>query len=170
MKWPDKGKREDFEISGFIKSYARLPEARQFEVVSKGEMPDYTVKDVKTGEEFGIELTSVYIDDRSVPDVHIRDEEEPVEIPYDRGELEQYTNRIIVAIIDKICKARKGYNATRPLILAFYVNEYISIYLGKPELKELVRRYKGVLDSVSPFAEIVFWNLGNREVFRIRVK
>lgn len=67
-----------------------------------------------------------------------------------------------------MCKARKGYDLSRPLILAIYVNEYIAIYLGKSEFEEIVRRYAGVFDAVEPFTEVVFWNLGNGGIFRVR--
>lgn len=168
MKWPNKTERENLEIDGFIEAYARLPEGRRLEVVSKGETPDFVVKDKQNNKEYGVELTSVYMDDRSVPDIHMKDEEGIVEIPYDKDEIEKYTKRLVAAVIDKVCKARKGYDSSRPLILAIYVNEYISIYLGKDELEEFVRRYEGVFDTVAPFAEVVFWNLGNGGVFRVK--
>jgi len=135
MSLPGKTEREKLEVSGFIDAYAEFPEARTLEVVTKGEAPDYVVRDRATGQEFGVELTSVYIDDRSVPDVHMRKQEGFVEIPHDMEELERYEKRLIAAIIDKVCKARKGYDTQRPLILAVYLNEYISIYLGAKELQ-----------------------------------
>lgn len=168
MKWPNKTAREKFEITGFIEAYARLPESRQFEVVSKGEAPDYLVKDKNSGQFYGVELTAVYQNDRSVPDVHMKEHNGVVDIPYDKGEIEKYTKRLISAVIEKICKARKGYDSTHPLILAIYVNEYIAIYLGKSEFEELVRRYESVFDAVQPFTEVVFWNLGNGGIFRVR--
>ena len=168
MKWPRKTEREKFEIGGFIEAYVRLPEARRFEVVSKGETPDYVVKDKQSGEEYGIELTTVYQNDRSVPDVHMKDKKGVVEIPYDKDELKKYAKRLVSTVIEKVCKARKGYDSTRPLILAIYVNEYIAIYLGKTEFEELIRRYEALFDAVAPFTEVVFWNLGNGGVFRVR--
>lgn len=168
MKWPNKAGREEFEIGGFIEAYVRLPESRQFEVVSKEETPDYLVKDTNSGQEYGVELTAVYQNDRSVPDVHMKDEKGVVDIPYDKDEIEGYIKRLIAAVMEKVCKARKGYDLSRPLILAIYVNEYIAIYLGKSEFEEIVRRYAGVFDTVEPFTEVVFWNLGNGGIFRVR--
>lgn len=171
MNWPKKTEREKFEIDGFIEAYARLPEAQQLEVVSRGERgerPDFVVKDKQNNEEYGVELTSVYLDDRSVPDVHKKDEEGIVEIPYNKDELDNYMKRLVGAVIDKVCKARKGYDSSRSLILSIYVNEYISIYLGKSELEKFVRKYEGVFDAMAPFKEVVFWNLGNGGVFRVR--
>jgi len=168
MKWPNKEEREHFEINEFIEAYARLPEARQFEVVSKGESPDYIVKASDTGEEYGVELTSVYLNNRSVPDEHMPDHEGVVDIPYDEEKIEQYIKRLVAAIIEKVCKARKGYDPSCPLILAIYVNEYIAIYLNKRELEAFVHRYEGLFDAMIPFTEIVFWNLGNGGVFQVK--
>lgn len=168
MKWPHKEERENFEINDFIEAYVRLPEARQFEVLSKGETPDYVVKASDTGEEYGIELTSVYLNNRSVPDEHMPDHEGVVDIPYDEEKIEQYIRRLVAAIIEKICKARKSYDRSRPLILAVYVNEYISIYLNKRKLEAFVQRYEGLFDTMAPFTEIVFWNLENDDIFQVK--
>ncbi len=167
MKWPSKPESEAFQIEKFIECYSRLPEGLQFEIVSKTESPDYVVRD-KGAREFGVELTSVYLDDRSVPDHHMKETNGLEEIACDSQAIQQYESRMIGAIIDKVCKARKGYELGKPLILAIYVNEYISIYLNEEELEEMVQRYQGVFDSMHPFCEIVFWNLGNGGVFRVR--
>ncbi len=163
-----KGERENFEISGFLEAYARLPQGRKLVIIRKGEKPDYVVCDTITKKELGVELTSVYVDDRSVPDVHKRNHEGLVEIPYDRNALERYSRQLIAAVINKVCKARKGYTTDKPLILAIYVNEYIGIYIGIPELEQLVSRYEAVFDSIAPFSEIVFWNLANGAVFQAK--
>lgn len=168
MNWPNKEHRENFEIARFIQAYAQFPESRRFEVVSKGESPDYVLREVQTGEEYGVELTSVYMDDRSVPDSHMRREEGLIGIPYDKEEIEKYTKRLVGAIAEKVCKALKGYDATRPLILAVYVNEYIAIYLGKAELEGFVQRHEDLFDAMTPFTEIVFWGLSNDDIFRVR--
>lgn len=162
--WPRRtAEREQLEISGFIEAYARLPGSLQLEVVTKGEMPDYVVKDIHTGQEYGVELTSVYLNDRSVPDLHMRDESEPVSIPYDEVQLEKYRNRLVGAVVDKICKARKSYDRSRPLLLGVYVNEYISIHMPASEVRALVKRYDGLFQAMAPFSGVVFWNLPNGE-------
>lgn len=168
MNWPDKNGREAFEIHGFIKAYARLPGVPQLAVMGRGEKPDFTVKDSGAKTEFGVELTAVYMDDLSIPLVHKTIPSGTVKFPFDKAELAKYEKRLISAIIEKVCKARKGYDDARPLILAIYVNEYISIYLGKRELEALVRQYEAVFDAIAPFSEIVFWNLGNDGVFQVR--
>ena len=162
--WPKKEEREGLEIAGFVAAYYRLPGAVRFEVVRKGEKPDYIVRAAQTGQEYGVELTSVYLDDRSVPDVHMRDDPDPVWIPEDKAELEAYRTRLVGAILDKICKARKGYDTSRPLILSVYVNEYISIYMPSSEIQAFVRRYDGVFENMAPFSKVVFWNLPNDDV------
>jgi len=168
MKWPNKEEREHFEIKEFLEAYSRLPEARHFEVVSKGETPDYIVKASDTGEEYGIELTAVYLNNRSVPDEHMPDHKGVVDIPYDEEKIEQYIKRLVAAITEKVCKARKSYDTSRPLILAIYVNEYIAIYLNKQKLEAFIHRYEGLFDAMTPFTEIVFWNLGNDGIFQVR--
>lgn len=165
-QWPKKDNREELEIAGFIAAYRRLADAVPLEVVRKGEKPDYVVRDIRTGQEYGVELTSVYIDDRSVPDSHMHDDLDPVWMPPDEAELERYCTRLVGAIRDKICKARKGYDCSRPLILAIYVNEYISMYLPASEVQGLVRRHDSLFEAMAPFSQIVFWNLPNREVVR----
>jgi hypothetical protein len=50
----------------------------------------------------GVELTSVYMDDRGVPDLHMRAHEGLVQIAYDRHELARYSKRLITAVMDKI--------------------------------------------------------------------
>lgn len=172
MKWPDKQTREQFEITHFVEAYARLPGSPRLTVLGRSEKPDFTVRETATGQEFSVELTSVYIDDRSVPDVHMADGEpadEPVLIPFEKTEFDRYQQRLLSAIQEKIRKARAGYDTTRPLILAIYVNEYIgTCYFGRPELEVFARRHEPILDAMAPFTEIVFWNLGDGGVFRVR--
>ena len=156
MSWPNKDGREEYEINWFIKVCARLPGAIEFEVVSKGEKPDYIVRDRNSGKKFGVELTSVYLNDRSVPDVHKKGADG--DIQWDEKLMERYAKRLISAVIDKVCKARNGYDKSYPLILAIFMNEYISIYLRGAKLEEFVQKYKAVFESAHPFTEVVFWH------------
>ncbi len=167
MDWPKKNDREALEIECFIKAYALTPGSPRVVVVSKGEKPDFVVRDA-SGKELGVELTSVYLDDRSVPDAHLPETIGLTEIPFDRVQLEIYGKRLVQAVLDKICRARNGYDLSRPLVLAIYVNEYIGIYLGQPELETLVARYEAVFDDMQPFSEVVFCNLGNGTVFQVK--
>ena len=157
MKWPTKKEREDLEVKGFIEAYRRLSHGRSFVVESEGECPDRIVKDINTSEQIGIELTSVYMDDRSVPDAHMKDGN--ISVPYDANQIEQYEKRILGQIIDKVCKARSHYKKDFPLILSVYVNEYISLRMGIDYWREFASRYDKFFDCLEPFDEIVFWPL-----------
>jgi hypothetical protein len=157
MKWPTKKEREDLEIQGFIKEYKRLSHGRSFVVEEEGENPDRIVRDIDTNEKFGIELTSVYLNDRSVPDTHRR--EKGSFIPLNQSEIEQYERRILASIVDKVCKARHHYKREFPLILSVYVNEYISLRMELGYWKSFASQYNLLFDCFAPFAEIVFWPL-----------
>jgi len=165
--WPKKTEREEFEISKFISAYARLPKGRSFVLHSKQEAPDYFLKDSTTGEIFGVELTSVYLDDRSVPYEHMNPINGFVETPYDPAAIVLHNSRLIATIESKVQKARKHSDTSYPLILAIYINEYISIYLEKSDLEELVRNNENLFDAIEPFTEVVLWNLANEEAMSI---
>ena len=109
-QWPKKPEREQFEISKFISAYADLPNGRSFGVYSKQEKPDYFLKDSKTGEIYGIELTSVYLNDRSVPDEHMKSIDGWEEIPDDPTAIENHNLRLIEMVKTKVQKARKHYD------------------------------------------------------------
>lgn len=167
--WPKKTDREEFEISRFISAYACLPEGKRrfFEVCSKQETPDYFLEDNKTGEIFGVELTSVYLDDRSVPDEHMKPINRIVEIPYDPAAIELHNSRLIATVKSKVQKARKHFDTSYPLILAIYINEYISIYLENSDLENLVRTNENIFDNLEPFTEVVLYNLANEKAMSI---
>jgi hypothetical protein len=90
------------------------------------------------------------------------------DIPYDNEQLEKYQTRLILAIQEKIVKARRGYDTSRPLILASYANEYISIYLKQRTLESLVSRNEQFFDEMAPFNEVVFWSLPSGGVFQVK--
>ncbi len=166
--WPDKNKSEELEIAGFIDSYERLKHGRRFKIINKSEKPDYLVEDDESGERFGVELTSVYISDRSVPDEHKKDHEDLVNIPEEIPELDEYKRRLIAAIDTKIKKA-ENYDRTNPLILSIYVNEYCSIFLDDPEeWKDFIDSHSETIDRKDNyFSEIVFWSLPNDMVVSV---
>jgi hypothetical protein len=165
--WPDKAQREQWEIQGFLRAYEKLTNRRTLEIVSRGDRPDYVVVDRTTGAEFGVELTSTYLDDRSVPDTHKVLHSGPVHIPFDQRELDRYKQRLVDTVKTKVQQARRGYDASRPLILSVYVNEYISIYLKRNDWEEINEE---LFDEMSPFVEVVFWNLPKDDVFSVRPK
>jgi len=167
--WRDKSARESFEISGFLDAYARLNRGAALEVLEKRAKPDYVVGSRAGSQRFGVELTSVYLDDRSVPEEHMQAQGNVLTpIDFSEARLQAYQDRLVAAIESKTRKARAGYDPSRPLILSIYVNEYIAIYLGRKELEALVQRNRSTFDGMSPFAEIVFWNIGGNDVFSVR--
>src|SRR6056297_3119016 len=109
-RWQRKSEREQFEIEHFISVYAQFPNAHSFRILSKQETPDYLVKDKITGSVYGIEITSVYIDDRSVPDYHMKEINECVQIDYDEKLISKYMQRLLSAIQTKVNKARGHYD------------------------------------------------------------
>lgn len=163
--WPPKDKREDYEITEFIKAYQSLT-GRVFTIQSRGERPDYIVRDSKASESLGVELTSVYLSDRSVPDDHIA-KPDPFQIPYDKSAIGKYKDRLFQAICEKVKKANNGYDFESPLILSIYVNEYLSIYMEKEDWNSFARDHESFWHSISPFIEVVFWPLCNSCVFSI---
>lgn len=169
--WPNKGEREKFEIKEFIKFYKELPNGKSFKIIERGDIkysgPDYIVQEIVTGKHFGIELMSVYLNDRSVPDVHMKSSKEMVPIPYDEGEVENYKRKLVQAIREKIKKAIL-YDKRYPLILSVYVNEYIRIHMDRKGFESLVRANDGLFDRMQPFNEIVFWPLPDEGVFSVR--
>lgn len=126
-------------------------------------------KDTKTEKCFGVELMSVYLDDRSVPDVHMKviNGSELKMIPCETNKIEEYKERMLEAVAEKISKAVK-YDKSFPLILSVYVNEYISIFMDERKFQSLVEANESLFDSMEPFSEIVFWPLPNGGVFSVK--
>jgi hypothetical protein len=162
MKWPSKSQRESFEIEGFIKAYARLPQPIRFSVVSDGPPPgssgpDFIVVESDQQKRYGVELASVYLSDRSVPAVHMRDDAN-VNRRDRRDAIAAYERRIVDALATKVQKAKK-YDCSHPLILGIHLNEYISIYQREDDITNLVSKHQYVFDAMAPFCEIMFWNI-----------
>jgi len=164
--WPNTQKSQEYEIKEFIKAYKGFSHGRGLSVLEEGEKPDYIVKDNKTNERFGVELTSVYLNDRSVPDVHMQKNNKHI---YDCQETKDlYKKRIIEKITGKINKAKSGYNISYPLILSIYANEYIIIHMDDHEWHDFAKNNGNLWDSMGPFIEIVIWSLQNGKAFSIK--
>lgn len=167
-QWPNKKQHESYEINEFIKLYKKFNHGRDFDIVEHNrEKPDNIVRDKITGEYFGIELTSVYLDDRSVPEIHMK-EHDVLEIPYLKEEIENYKLRIKKSIEEKIGKAKNGYDTRYPLILSVYPNEYCTIHMDINTWKSFVKENNKLFDSMAPFIEIVFWNLVNNQALSVK--
>lgn len=166
MNWPTKKYRELKEIEGFIESYNGLKPERNFFVIEERERPDRIVEDKKTGERFGVELTSEYLDNRSVPDRHMNNC--LAQIPDNQQYIYKYERRILNRIKKKVNKARQGYNLSYPLILSFYENEYELIYMDEDYWRTFAKRNDKFFDTIDPFVEIVFWPLPNGQVVSVK--
>jgi len=173
LRWPDKEDRESFEIYEFIKFYERLSHGRHFKVVSRGDLnhpgPDWVVQELENLGQVGVELVSVYLNDRSVPGAHkkVTDDDELTGIPCKTEDIDRYEKRLLEAVADKIEKAKK-YNRVFPMILSVYVNEYISIFMDERWFESMVQRNENLFDRMAPFDEIVFWPLPNEGAFSVR--
>jgi len=172
MKWPSKKQREGLEIKGFIRSYKTIHPNTEFEIVKRREKPDYFVIDKRSSRKFGVKLTSVYYNDRSVPEEHIAPinlELTTVGIPYNHHEVEEYKRRLIEAIKSKVKKARNNYDLAYLLLLSIHVNKHRAIFIDtRQEWDKLVDDNEEVFDNMEPFKEIVFWNLANGGVFCVK--
>ena len=169
MTWPAKQEREEFEIQEFMDNYKRLSGGREFRIVERRENPDYLVEDTNTNERFGVELTSVYLSDNSVPDEHIPTlrRSNDKNIPLVTSEISEYKSRIIEAITNKVTKAQNSYDTKHPLILSVYVNEYRSIFMNRSDWERLINDNKEVFDLISPFSEVFFWDLANNDALLV---
>lgn len=165
--WPKKDEREKLEIDGFIEAYKELINGRRLIVESKREKPDYFLKDPLTDEIIGVELTSVYLSDRSVPDEHMKVRPTGTEIPYEPQAIEDYKERILEKIEEKVQKAQKGYDTTHRLILAIYPNEYLVIHIDPEDWARFVEENNCFFDNISPFSEVVLWSLQNNKAISI---
>ncbi len=166
MNWPRKNDRERYEIEGFIESYKRLKHGRNFIVVETNERPDRIVEDKETGEKFGVELTSEYLSDKSVPDRHMNNKS--AQIPDNHQNIDTYEKRILNRIEEKMNKARQGYDLSYPLILSVYLNEYESMYMDEEYWRDFSKRNDSFFDTIDPFVEVVFWPLPNDLVVSVR--
>ena len=121
---------------------------------------------ITKGGSLQIELTSVYLQDRSVPDTHKRDG--MIDVPHRPTDVAAYGRRVAEAVQKKVRLARAGYRTDLPLILSVYANEYVTIHVDAAQWKDVVRQHESVFDEMRPFREVVVWPLVNGGVLRIR--
>src|SRR3954471_13155435 len=168
MKWPSKTERQQWEVRGFLDVYRRLPHGLDLEVVEERDKPDFFVQEAGGNRRFGVEVTSVYLDDRSVPDAHMNDSFDWLNLKCDREQLELYERRLAQAVGEKGAGAKREYDTRYPLLLSVYVNEYISKFITKERWYKLQQDYGVWLENTDPFIEVLFWNLPNDGAFSIR--
>lgn len=165
LDWPSNQEREIWEIRSFIEHYRRLPGGRAFEIIRKHERPDWILRDIATGGLVGVELTSVYLDDRSVPDLHGRTGK--FSISDDPDTAAAYGCRIAEKVQEKARLAGGGYATEYPLLLSLYANDYVTLYMDDAAWESLVRQHESTFDNIAPFIEVVIWPLLNGGVLRI---
>lgn len=166
LDWPSREDRETWEVRSFIEHYRLLPERCSFEIERRQQRPDWILRDTATGELVGVELTSIYIDDRSVPDVHRRPGY--LSLPYHSEEVVAYGHRIADTVRGKVRLARGVYETGLPLLLSIYANEYLTIHMDEATWASLVREHESTFDDIAPFLEVVIWPLRNVGILRIR--
>lgn len=162
-RWPsDKKDREDKELEYFFRSWIESDSSLSdgdLVCVGRGERPDRIVRNRKTGREYGVELTSVYLDDQSVIDHHrmLTSRMEPELLLYPE-DARKYRHCIAKKVREKIGKA-KSYDKQRDLVLAVYLNERVLYLDFRDELRDFMRRDPAFCD-ITPFVRIVFTGKG----------
>lgn len=167
MNNSSKADREEFEINGFIAAVQRLPAAKKLDVVRKRERPDYLVRDTRSGELFGVELTAVYLDDSSAPAAHADVSTDAIVTRDDENIVDSCIQRLLGAVSAKIDKARNGYSLEHPLILAICMGRYAGANITRGDLEKMTREHRDVFDAMAPFSRIVVWNLADGGVCEI---
>lgn len=165
--WPNRQEREDKELEYFLDSWsASDPSLARGDLVcvSRRERPDRIVRHERTGEEYGVELTSVYLDDRSVIDHHrmVTSEMYPWFI-HDPAKIRDYLRRVAETVQEKVDKAQ-SYDSQRYLMLAVYLNERILSPDFEKELQDFTRRHQA-FQRIAPFERIVFTGIGHGVVY-----
>jgi hypothetical protein len=161
--WPSRDERQQIELVTLIKGYRTLGWGGEIELVKWRERPDCEVRDVKTGQVFGLELTSVFLDDKRVESFR----RDGIKIPYPTsGLLDIYQARLIQKVREKVEKARSGYEIYSRMMLSIYVADVIAIHLKFIEdWHNFHEYYRSDFENIQPFSEVVFCNLANGEIF-----
>ena len=155
-EWKNREEREVFEVQKFVECY-EMATAQKLEISQKGKPPepDFIVADHQSGALMGVELTSVYSDDRSVPDVHMKLADLRM-ISYDPIEVERYLQQIVKKAKDKAELYARNHPGNMPLALSIYVNEYIAIHVDEEEWLEVGKKVREIL---GPFQMAILWSL-----------
>ncbi|MFL6261146.1 MAG: hypothetical protein ACJ76Y_15710 [Thermoanaerobaculia bacterium] len=166
VDWPAKEDRQKIEFDLFRRGYRTLENGCDIDLMQWREQPDCEVRDVETGEIFGVELTSVYLNKRRVESYR----KGLVKVPKrDPALIEAYQRRLLEAIREKVEKARSGYEIYPRMILAIYVGDIVAIHMDREDdWCRFHDEHREDFDNVSPFSEVVFFNLANDGVFSIK--
>ncbi|MBI5123023.1 hypothetical protein HZA75_04145 [Candidatus Roizmanbacteria bacterium] len=151
--------RQDLEIEMFLKYYNEHYKSNYI-VFQKRDKPDYFIKD-SLGNILGIELSSVYKDDKVVGTEHKPNHvgNGLLEIPWDSNTHQEVRNHYFKRIFDKInskrAKVRLGeYDMTHPIILSLYLNDYYLIHIDESEWRTFVDINNAYFFKIKEFKEI----------------
>jgi hypothetical protein len=155
----DKQKRESYEIELFLRECNLITTGAPWTAYEHRDHPDYVLFSHPLNQRRLVELTSVYLNDKSVETEHRLRHAKPMAIPYNARKLEAYKNRILRAI-ERKCKTFSDGFEGEFAILSMYLNEYIAIYLSREELLRLVILRFHQIAGAGPFNQIVLWGGG----------
>ena len=148
--------QEAKEIELFLQEYNLIEPGGPWRASTHRDRPDFIITSESNFEERAVELTSVYLDDKSVGRDHVRRVRGPIAIPYDARKVERYKARIIRAVEKKCRSFAEGFGG-RTAILSVYLNEYIAIHLSQADLLELFNIHLPRVAGRGPFNQIVLW-------------
>ena len=160
---PSKDEREGYEIREFLGAYSKIKKI-DFTILKKlddevGEsLPDYLIRDTQSNEEIIVELTSVYLNDRSFIDRHFKEGTGIDKIPVQKDDINAYKERVLEQIKRKSKKALKYPLNDRKLVLSIYLNEYESLCIRKEAWVDYLKNHIETIDNLSPINEVLLWN------------
>jgi hypothetical protein len=181
--WPKKVERERQELRWFLRDYAKLSWSPPVSVErwpsDDNTSPDAVLRNLRDGGLVGVELTSVYVSDKSVPRVHqapmppmtldenLQRNGERYGAETIGNEIERYRKRLVAQVRRKLTKR---YAPCDNLILGVFVAEtYLALYFsGRSQWLEWSEQFRREVASILPFSEIVLFGLANEHVLGMR--
>lgn len=136
---PAKLGREKYEIGRAISclcEFNQLLDPKLIQNIEHSDRPDVKV-DLGYHGVVGIEVTSVYMDSKSVPTRHYK--ASCLDIYDDDAAKSKYKNNVVKAIHNKIAKARSYVSDIDVYVLYLYLNEYIDMHIPENEWAVCVR-------------------------------
>jgi len=168
IKWPNKTRRQELELMRFVELYRKLPHGQKLElIVADRERPDCIVKAKPGNQEFGVELTSVYMSNTSVPNHHLKNASECATFKLDESLIPVYQKRMAEKVQEKK-ELGKSYDLSRPLLLSVFANDHMSLEMGKSDWLVLPKIFPDVFLDIAPFKEIVFWSMADGHVLSVQ--
>jgi hypothetical protein len=159
MSLPCQKAREAEQVAMFMNLAASWPRPRKFIEVgradSESDGPDYVIEDIETGRRFGLELTQVFLNDRSVPERHRTLHTYFNPPSREDGQADAYAGAVKTAILKKGEKAKR-YDRSNPLWLFASLEEPEARFLGQTHVRELFA-LKELDAALENFSQIFLW-------------